>query len=96
MHRDAEPAEHPRPGTVRGAEHAHQEVPGAEVAVAAPPRVLEGERDGAAGRLVQAVGRFSHRMARLMAETTALSDALTIEPSMPTPQSTVSSTAHST
>ena len=37
-----------------------------------------------------------YRIARLTAETTAFSDALTIVPSMPTPQSTVAPTAHST
>ena len=37
-----------------------------------------------------------YRIARLTADTTAFSDALTIEPLTPTPHYTVSSTAHST
>jgi hypothetical protein len=41
-------------------------------------------------------GPARQRMARLIAETTARSEALTIELSTPTPQSTVPSTAHST
>ena len=40
--------------------------------------------------------RRTYRIARFTADTTAFSDALTIEPFTPTPQSTVSSTAHST
>jgi hypothetical protein len=36
------------------------------------------------------------RIARLIADTTALSEAFTIDESTPTPQNTVSSTAHST
>ncbi len=37
-----------------------------------------------------------YRMARFTADTTAFSDALTIDPFTPTPHSTVSSSAHST
>jgi hypothetical protein len=42
------------------------------------------------------VNRMRQRMARLTADTTAFSEALTIELSIPTPHSTLSSTAHST
>jgi len=38
----------------------------------------------------------SYRSARLIADTSALNEAATIDESIPTPQSTVSSTAHST